>query len=124
MSDSPFTKEQRELLADVLDTFAHRAGLSPGYRMDTARKIIEDVEHQQHADEAVRSEGQALRIRDERIAAMVAVCDGIREIMATYRKQEARGGVDTPGGLEHMGDVWRLLSKWDAALTPKEPHHD
>lgn len=44
------------------------------------------------------------------------VCDEIMEIMETYREQEAAGGVDTPGGLEHMGDVWRLLKKWDALL--------
>lgn len=38
--------------------------------------------------------------------------------MATYREQEAKNGyVDTPGGLEHMGDVWKLLSKWDAAMA-------
>lgn len=40
----------------------------------------------------------------------------IQEIMKTYRQQEAEGGVDTPGGLEHMGDVWRMLSKWDEQL--------
>lgn len=35
------------------------------------------------------------------------------EIMETYHEQDARGNVDTPGGLEHMGDVWRLLLKWE-----------
>jgi hypothetical protein len=35
------------------------------------------------------------------------------EIMAVYHQQEARGGIDTPGGLEHMGDVWRLLLEWE-----------
>ena len=52
------------------------------------------------------------------------VCDEIKEIMATYREQYAsRRGVDTPGGLEHMGDVWRLLRKWDDLLAehPNEP---
>lgn len=38
--------------------------------------------------------------------------DEIIEIMKTYDEQEAAGGVDTPGGLEHMGDVWRLLRGW------------
>jgi len=42
----------------------------------------------------------------------------IRKIMETYRHQQQRNGfVDTPGGLEHMGDVWNLLAKWDRMLT-------
>ena len=49
-------------------------------------------------------------------AAMEVVCAEIKEIMKTYREQEAEGHVDTPGGLEHMGDVWKLLSEWDAVL--------
>ena len=50
--------------------------------------------------------------------AMEAVCAEIRQIMQTYREQEAKNGyVDTPGGLEHMGDVWRLLSGWDEQLA-------
>lgn len=45
------------------------------------------------------------------------VCAEIQEIMRTYREQEASpSGVDTPGGLEHMGDVWRLLRRWDTEL--------
>ena len=50
--------------------------------------------------------------------AKTAVCQEILEIMKTYREQEAeRGYVDTPGGLEHMGDVWKLLSRWEQTLT-------
>ena len=45
------------------------------------------------------------------------VCSEIQKIMETYREQEACGRVDTPGGLEHMGDVWRLLRKWDEDLS-------
>ena len=45
------------------------------------------------------------------------ICAEIQRIMATYREQEARGYVDTPGGLEHMGDVWRLFRFWDEQLT-------
>jgi hypothetical protein len=46
-----------------------------------------------------------------------AVCSEIQRIMATYREQKAElGYVDTPGGLEHMGDVWRLLAEWDDSL--------
>ena len=49
-----------------------------------------------------------------------AVCKEIIEIMNTYDEQEAeRGYVDTPGGLEHMGDVWRLLRRWRDALEAK-----
>jgi hypothetical protein len=34
-------------------------------------------------------------------------------IMKEYdRQMEDRGYVDTPGGLEHMGDVWSLLEGW------------
>lgn len=45
------------------------------------------------------------------------ICAEIQEIMKTYREQEATmRGVDTPGGLEHMGDVWRLLGRWDREL--------
>lgn len=36
------------------------------------------------------------------------------EIMAVYHQQEDRGSIDTPGGLEHMGDVWDLFSKWES----------
>lgn len=51
------------------------------------------------------------------------VCEEIKRIMQTYREQEAeRGYVDTPGGLEHMGDVWRLLSEWDDKLRAAPPH--
>ncbi len=45
------------------------------------------------------------------------VCEEILEIMKTYHEQESEpGGVDTPGGLEHMGDVWRLFYKWEKML--------
>jgi hypothetical protein len=45
-----------------------------------------------------------------------SVADEILAIMATYHEQEERGDIDTPGGLEHMGDVWRLLQKWEKTL--------
>ncbi len=53
--------------------------------------------------------------------AMKAVCAEILDIMRVYDEQSAKNGgyVDTPGGLEHMGDVWRLLDGWrDAILSP------
>ncbi len=44
------------------------------------------------------------------------VCDEILSIMATYHEQDDAGSIGTPGGLEHMGDVWRLLGKWEEML--------
>jgi len=63
---------------------------------------------------------------DERLReARVAVCNEIIEIMATYREQEKSSwGVDTPGGLEHMGDVWRLFMKWESLLSGTEPEKE
>lgn len=53
--------------------------------------------------------------------AMEKVCAAVQKIMAEYREQCAgAGGVDTPGGLEHMGDVWRLFRSWDAMLAAAE----
>ena len=40
------------------------------------------------------------------------VCKEIVEIMEEYDRQNVKGYVDTPGGLEHMGDVWRLFDRW------------
>jgi hypothetical protein len=41
------------------------------------------------------------------------VCDEILQIMQTYDEQMASAqGLGTPGGLEHMGDVWGLLDLW------------
>lgn len=45
------------------------------------------------------------------------VCKEIIEIMNVYHEQhDSPWGVGTPGGLEHMGDVWALLSKWERLL--------
>lgn len=41
------------------------------------------------------------------------IVDELLEIMDTYHEQESRGDIGTPGGLEHMGDVWRLLLRWE-----------
>jgi hypothetical protein len=50
-----------------------------------------------------------------------AICDEILRIMATYHEQEnSSRGVDTPGGLEHMGDVWGLFRKWEAMLRKSQ----
>lgn len=42
----------------------------------------------------------------------------IIEIMGTRDRQEAEHTYGTPGGLEHIGDVWRLLDQWRRRLTP------
>lgn len=45
------------------------------------------------------------------------VCEEILDIMRTYHEQEKSSyGVDTPGGLEHMGDVWSMFSRWEDRL--------
>lgn len=45
------------------------------------------------------------------------ICNEILEIAATYHDQmKERGRISTPGGLEHMGDVWRLILKWEDML--------
>jgi hypothetical protein len=46
------------------------------------------------------------------------VCEKILRIMKTYHEQESTSyGIDTPGGLEHMGDVWSLFLEWEKLLT-------
>ena len=45
----------------------------------------------------------------------------ILSIMEEYDRQSAAGFVDTPGGLEHMGDVWRLLTDWASMLRLPPP---
>lgn len=51
-------------------------------------------------------------------ASETEVCNEILSIMKVYHEQDARGSVGTSGGLEHMGDVWRLFKKWENALQP------
>ena len=55
------------------------------------------------------------------LEAVLEVAREIQEIMKTYRQQEeSDDGVGTPGGLEHMGDVWRLLRKWEETIVKAE----
>lgn len=67
------------------------------------------------------------RAPDPAASVQAEICAEILDIMETYREQEASPrGVGTPGGLEHMGDVWRLLAGWGqclkaASLIQKEP---
>lgn len=41
------------------------------------------------------------------------VCDELAKIVYAYENRTC----STPGGLEHMGDVWRLLCKWNDMLV-------
>ena len=55
-------------------------------------------------------------------AGMRGVCSDIVAIMDEYARQEAENGyVDTPGGLEHMGDVWKRLENWAHKLRSLGP---
>ncbi len=65
--------------------------------------------------EELRSERDPLTTR---LAQVEPVCTEILRIMKVYHEQAASpNGVDTPDGLEHMGDVWNLFHKWEHALT-------
>lgn len=69
--------------------------------------------------DAIRTLDPPATSREQRLEeARKRVCDSIVEIMQTYDEQEAQGIYGgTPGGLEHMGDVWRLLDRWRTALV-------
>ena len=54
------------------------------------------------------------------IANVMEVCHEILDIMAEYDKQlEEHGYVDSPGGFEHMGDVWYQFQVWQGMLVPQ-----
>ena len=53
-----------------------------------------------------------------RVQRLEAIGAEITNIMRVYHEQEhSRHGVGTPGGLEHMGDVWRLFKRWETSLA-------
>lgn len=58
--------------------------------------------------------------RDTKTRSSNRVREEIQSMVAEYRAQVRDGQVDTPGGLEHMGDVWKLLCRWaeDLKETP------
>ena len=49
------------------------------------------------------------------------ICDEIVEIMRVYDEQSAAGNLGTPGGLEHMGDVWQILRTWRDRIKAAQP---
>lgn len=83
-----------------------------------ARKVADAGRHNDAAARKRLATWSTILADIERLPKLKAVASEIREIMATYREQLTKQGyVDTPGGLEHMGDVWRLLERWDEALA-------
>lgn len=51
-----------------------------------------------------------------RLGAFVVATQLLR-LMDTYHEQVAsKRGLGTPGGLEHMGDVWKLFLEWEKEL--------
>ena len=49
------------------------------------------------------------------------VCSEILAIMAEWHRQmDAKGYVGTPGGFEHLGDVWRTFLNWEERLKVPE----
>ncbi len=51
------------------------------------------------------------------LKAMQYVCEDILDIVRTYHEQKKTSfGVDTPGGLEHMDDVWEKFLEWESVL--------
>ena len=70
--------------------------------------------YKNHKRVAGNGEGEAMNLHE----AKTKVCDEILDIMKDYHEQEDAGNIGTPGGLEHMGDVWRLLRTWEKMLKP------
>lgn len=87
---------------------------SENYRSQTARGYVDPPELKHMSGQFILGYRQG---RDDAVNAQNRVCQVILSIMDTYHQQEASDrGVDTPGGLEHMGDVWGLFLEWEAVL--------
>ena len=76
--------------------------------------------------EALRAKVHALEAIKAPLVAQVAAFDPIRaELLDIVQKYAAQSmssdGGGTPGGLEHMGDVWKLLTRWGTALARTPP---
>lgn len=71
----------------------------------------------QHMAEREIRNMQAVLQTLEKVSPQNQVCAEILEIRAVYEEQIAGpSGLGTPGGLEHMGDVWSLLYEWEQTL--------
>ena len=112
-------------LQDAGNGVVGREVLSSG--KDSEMTDLEKIEAFEHWLDAVEMiQGEKHPHRDiaalARIGAAVQpIVNEIKDIMETYHEQEDRGYIDSPGGLEHMGDVWRLLNKWDKAIPQVKP---
>ena len=74
------------------------------------------------ADALAATPAQALEASKAPLVAQVAAFDSIRsellDIVQKYAAQSTSSdGGCTPGGLEHMGDVWTLLTRWGTVLA-------
>jgi hypothetical protein len=57
------------------------------------------------------------KTREMSKASMEYVCNEILDILECQAEQYAAGYYDgTPGGLEHMHDVWKLFWDWEKKL--------
>ncbi len=65
--------------------------------------------------------GRALEIKIDENINITPTEKEILEITREYHRQlNKKCYVDSPGGLEHMGDVWRLLLKWEEQIKNKK----
>lgn len=81
-------------------------------RTENTRLSEESKQCHQQNDTLVSSHIRSTKIINE-----------IMQIVDTYHEQEVRPeGIGTPGGLEHMGDVWGLFMKWEGILRTKSIH--
>ncbi len=120
MAGSP-DQNERELYAvkEQLDGVKKRLGEAI---MSTHRQVQCINECAAHIGPDTSATIRGLPLAVKRVVAerdkSATVCDQILSIMATYHEQDASpGGVGTPGGLEHMGDVWRLFRNWETLLN-------
>lgn len=112
LDHSLLSDDHRDLMQDV-------DGLRAQLATVTAERDEAKQDASRHIQWAKTAEAAVNAIQAQLTASEAARGIGgeIMAIMETYHQQEAeRGYVDTPGGLEHMGDVWRLLSDWDDRL--------
>jgi hypothetical protein len=82
-----------------------------------------ELDEEYQTARALLREGNAQPGYAEARTPQAVVCSEVLAIMETYREQSKSAyGVGTPGGLEHMGDVWSLFFKWERMLTePQQP---
>ena len=105
------------------DAEIHRLNTVIGILEAAAKRdaaLITELEQEIRRHKLLADFSDEIEKRDAAIERLKAVTDEILAIMAVYHEQEnSSRGVGTPGGLEHMGDVWRLLSKWEDKLIQR-----